>query len=165
MEFITDKGGRIPLVDLPHNVVYNELGSHPQHRRRRVDDGMGDLMMAITDADWITHILRCNNIDFKIISLLKSPDGPWYYHMVQIDNDIYYYSRARKNGNQCIVAEKIFEEVHLPKFDPMVSQCTYEGEYVKMSPMYPLYRNGEWVYSIKHGDIFKAAKESELTAL
>ena len=35
--------------------------------------------------------------------------------------------------------------VHLPKFDPMVSQCTYEGEYVKMSPMYPLYRNGEWV--------------------
>ena len=98
MEFITDKGGRIPLVDLPHNVVYNEIGSYPQHRRRRVDDGMGDLMMAITDADWINHILRCNNIDFKIISLLKSPDGPWYYHMVQIDNDIYYYSRAKKNG-------------------------------------------------------------------
>ena len=83
-------------------------------------------MFAINDADWINHILRCNNIDFKIVSLLKSPDGPCYYHMVLIDNDIYYYSRAMKNGNQCIVAEKIFEEVELPKFNPL-SQVTYNG--------------------------------------
>ena len=77
MEFITDKGSKIPLVDLPHNVVYNESGSYPQHRRRKVDDDCGDLLLTLNDADWINHILRCNNIDFKIISLLKSPDGPW----------------------------------------------------------------------------------------
>ena len=164
MEFITDKGSKIPLVDLPHNVVYNESGSYPQHRRRKMEDGDGDLLLTVNDADWINHILRCNNIDFKIISLLKSPDGPWYYHMVKIDNDIYYYSRAKKNGNHCIVAEKIFEEIHAPKFD-FESQVTYNGEYVKMSPMYPLYRNDEWIYSIKQGDTYKVAKETELLAL
>ena len=164
MEFITDKGSKIPLVDLPHNVVYNESGSYPQHRRRKMEDGDGDLFLTVNDADWINHILRCNNIDFKIISLLKSPDGPWYYHMVKIDNDLYYYSRAMKNGNQCIVAEKIFEEIQAPKFD-CSSQVTFNGEYVKMSPMYPLYRNGEWIYSIKQGDTYKVAKETELSAL
>jgi hypothetical protein len=164
MEFITDKGSKIPLVDLPHNIVYNESGSYPQHRRRKMEDGDGDLLLTVNDADWINHILRCNNIDFKIISLLKSPDGPWYYHMVKIDNDIYYYSRAMKNGNQCIVAEKIFGEIHAPKFD-CSSQVTYNGEYVTMSPMYPLYREGEWIYSIKHEDTYKAARETELSAL
>lgn len=164
MEFITDKGSKIPLVDLPHNVVYNESGSYPQHRRMEVGDGDGDLILTVNDGDWINHILRCNNIDFKIISLLKSPDGPWYYHMVKIDNDLYYYSRAMKNGNQCIVAEKIFEEIHAPKFD-CLSQVTYNGEYVKMNPMYPLYRNGGWIYSIKQGDTYKVAKETELSAL
>lgn len=164
MEFITDKGSKIPLVDLPHNVVYNESGSYPQHRRRKMEDGDGDLLLTVNDGDWINHILRCNNIDFKIISLLKSPDGPWFYHMVKIDNDIYYYSRAKKNGNHCIVAEKIFEEIHAPKFD-CSSHVTFNGEYVKMSPMYPLYREGEWIYSIKHEDTYKVAKETELLAL
>ena len=164
MEFITDKGSKIPLVDLPHNIVYNESGSYPQHRRMEVGDGDGDLLLTVNDGDWINHILRCNNIDFKIISLLKSPDGPWFYHMVKIDNDIYYYSRAKKNGNHCIVAEKIFEEIESPKFD-CSSQVVYHGEYVKMSPMYPLYREGEWIYSIKQGDTYKVAKETELSAL
>ena len=166
MEFITDKGSKIPLVDLPHNVVYNESGSYPQHRRRKVDDDCGDLLLTLNDADWINHILRCNNIDFKIISLLKSPDGPWYYHMVLIDNDIYYYSRAMKNGNQCIVAEKIFEEVELPKFD-YSSHVAYNGDVVQMNPMYPLYSGGEWIYSVKVGHVgqLRAVKESMLVAL
>ena len=64
MEFITDKGSKIHLVDLPHNVVYNEVDTRPQHRRRRVDDT--DYMnLKLNDDDWVHHILRCNNINYK----------------------------------------------------------------------------------------------------
>ena len=163
--FTTDKGSKIPLVDLPHNVVYNENGTYPQHRRRKMDDGLGDLYLTLNDADWINHILRCNHIDFEILSLLKSPDGPWDYHMVKIDNDLYYYSRATKNGDHCIIAEKIFGEVKAPKFKPF-QQVKCNGVSAVLNPMYPIYRDNEWMYSVKVGPEGRmmAVKEGTLVA-
>ena len=63
MEFVTDKGSVIPLVDLPHNVVYNESGSYPQHRRRKMEDGDGDLLLTINDADWICLLYTSDAAD------------------------------------------------------------------------------------------------------
>lgn len=162
-EFITDKGSKITLVDLPHNLVYNPSNTYPQHRRRKVDDD-GDLLLTLNDADWINHILKCNNIEFKIVSLLRSPDGPWIYHMVSIDGDIYYYTRAMKNGNQCIIAEKIFEEIKMPKFDWTMGHFKYNGTSAVLNPMYPSYNDGEWLYSVSvgHEGQLRAAKECEL---
>jgi hypothetical protein len=40
MEFITDKGSNIHLVDLPHKVVYNESGSYPQQQNLHIDNSV-----------------------------------------------------------------------------------------------------------------------------
>ena len=164
MEFITDKGSKIHLVDLPHNVVYNEVGTRPQHRRRRVDD-TDYINMALNDDDWVHHILRCNNIDYKHITLLKSPEGGWYYYMISIDNDIYYYSRATKNGNHCIIAENVFQEIERPTFDPCNDYVMYKEEVVEFKHPFPAYTDGMWVYCIEYKNEMVAAKESELKYL